>query len=104
MFFKSAPQYEELALHTVITDGPGGQEVLRAWNMNDGHQVFLVKPDAFEDPFIWGMNLVDAMKHIAGAIGEGDPTREQQAFHRVLEGFMAELQNPTDQPETVAHQ
>ena len=74
MFFKSAPQSEELALHPVITDGPGGQEVLRAWNMNDGHQVFLVKPDAFE------------------------------AFHRVLEGFMAELQNPTDQPETVAHQ
>lgn len=74
-------------------------EVLRVWIAEQGQHVSL-RSGAWEDPFAWGIVLADLARHIGHAQKLQHPETDEQAFvERLLEGFHAEIENPTDEPE-----
>ena len=76
-----------------------GFEVLRVWIAEKGQHVSL-QSGAWEDPFAWGIVLADLARHIANAHELQDKKINKEAFlERLLEGFEAEIDNPTDEPE-----
>jgi hypothetical protein len=74
-------------------------EVLRVWIAEQGQHVS-IQSGAWEDPFAWGIVLADLARHIALAHKLQSQTADPDAFlDRLLEGFHAEIDNPTDEPE-----
>ena len=78
-------------------------EVLRVWIAEHGQHVS-IQSGAWDDPFAWGIVLADLARHIALADKlrnpEANPNADPDAFlTRLLEGFHAEIENPTDEPE-----
>jgi hypothetical protein len=74
-------------------------EVLRVWIAEQGQHVS-IRSGAWEDPFAWGIVLADLARHIALAQQLHKPETDVEAFvERLLEGFHAEIENPTDEPE-----
>ncbi len=74
-------------------------EVLRVWIAERGQHVS-ISSGAWEDPFAWGIVLADLARHIALAQKlQRDDTDEEAFLERLLEGFRAEIDNPTDEPE-----
>jgi len=76
-------------------------EVLRVWVAEQGQHVSL-RSGAWEDPFAWGIVLADLARHIARAhkLQPGKKPIDPTVFlERMLEGFHAEIENPTDEPE-----
>ena len=76
-------------------------EVLRVWIAEQGQHVS-IRSGAWEDPFAWGIVLADLARHIALAhqLQHPNPETDADAFvKRLLEGFHAEIENPTDEPE-----
>jgi hypothetical protein len=74
-------------------------EVLRVWIAEQGQHVS-IRSGAWEDPFAWGIVLADLARHIANAHQLQNEGTDTDAFlQRLLEGFQAEIDNPTDEPE-----
>ena len=74
-------------------------EVLRVWIAEQGQHVS-IRSGAWEDPFAWGIVLADLARHIALSHEMQDAKVDKEAFlERLLEGFHAEIDNPTDEPE-----
>ena len=74
-------------------------EVLRVWIANQAQHVS-IRSGAWEDPFAWGIVLADLARHIALAHQLQNEGTDTDAFlDRLLEGFQAEIDNPTDEPE-----
>jgi hypothetical protein len=74
-------------------------EVLRVWIAEKGQHVS-IQSGAWEDPFAWGIVLADLAGHVALAHQLQHPGTDVDEFvERLLEGFHAEIQNPTDEPE-----
>src|ERR1700733_12198149 len=74
-------------------------EVLRVWIAERGQHVS-IRSGAWEVPFAWGLVLADLAppKGLAHQLQNKDPAPE--AFlNRLLEGFEAEIDTPTDEPE-----
>ena len=76
----------------------GSAEFARFWSEQGGEQTFIIEPRALgADPFLFGMAMVDAIRHGAIAYSHAVGVTEEQAFARIMEGFQAELSNPTDE-------
>ena len=74
-------------------------EVLRVWIAKQGQHVS-IQSGAWDDPFAWGIVLADLARHIALAHTIQNASTDEDAFlARLLEGFQAEIDNPTDEPE-----
>lgn len=74
-------------------------ELLRVWVAEQGQHVSL-RTGAWEDPFAWGIVLADLARHIVNAEAMNNSELDQEAFmERMLEGFEAEIESPTDEPE-----
>ena len=74
-------------------------EVLRVWIAEQGQHVS-IRSGAWDDPFAWGIVLADLARHIALAHEIQDEKINKEAFlERLLEGFSAEIDSPTDEPE-----
>src|ERR1700723_1224018 len=74
-------------------------EVLRVWIAEQGQHVS-IRSGAWEDPFAWGIVLADLARHIVNAESLHRKDLDQVAFlERLLEGFQAEIDSPTDEPE-----
>lgn len=76
-------------------------ELLRVWVADQGQHVSL-RSGTWEDPFAWGIVLADLARHIvnAEAMTKRDKDFDGDAFlQRMLEGFQAEIESPTDEPE-----
>jgi Domain of unknown function (DUF5076) len=74
-------------------------EVLRVWIAEQGQHVS-IRSGAWDDPFAWGIVLADLARHIALAHEIQDEKIDKEAFlERLLEGFSAEIDSPTDEPE-----
>jgi len=74
-------------------------EVLRVWIAQQGQHVS-IQSGAWDDPFAWGIVLADLARHIALAHTLQNQSTDEEAFlARLLEGFQAEIDNPTDEPE-----
>jgi len=70
-------------------------EVMRVWIAEQGQHVS-IQSGAWDDPFAWGIVLADLARHIALAHQMQNP---KVFLERLLEGFQAEIDNPTDEPE-----
>lgn len=74
-------------------------EVLRVWIAEQGQHVS-IQSGAWDDPFAWGIVLADLARHVALAHTLQNQGTDEAAFlARLLEGFQAEIDNPTDEPE-----
>jgi Domain of unknown function (DUF5076) len=94
-----------MAADKVLSIPPAAQrdkasfEVLRVWIAEQGQHVS-IQSGAWEDPFAWGIVLADLARHIALAHQlQGKETDTDAFMERLLEGFHAEIENPTDEPE-----
>ena len=74
-------------------------EVMRVWIAEAGQHVS-IRSGAWEDPFAWGIVLADLARHIVNAESLNKKDFDEEAFlERLLEGFQAEIDSPTDEPE-----
>ena len=74
-------------------------ELLRVWVAEQGQHVSL-RSGTWEDPFAWGIVLADLARHIVNAEALHRKDLDRDAFlERVLEGFHAEIESPTDEAE-----
>ena len=74
-------------------------ELLRVWVAEQGQHVS-IRSGAWEDPFAWGIVLADLARHIVNAEALQRKELDSEAFlRRLLEGFQAEIDSPTDEPE-----
>jgi len=74
-------------------------EFARMWSEPGGEQTFIIEPRAIgADPFLFGMAMVDAIRHGAKAYAHAVNISEDEALARIFEGFDAERSNPTDSP------
>lgn len=78
----------------------GGHEVLRAC-VSEG-AVSVAMRRSFDDPFVWGILLVDLARHAARIYAAEAGMSEDEAMQRILEGVRAELDSPTDLGTTSA--
>src|SRR5438270_4230933 len=95
------PPSKELEIPPAAARDKASFEVLRVWIAEQGQHVSL-RSGAWEDPFAWGIVLADLARHIALAhkLQPGGKKANPEAFlERLLEGFQAEIENPTDEPE-----
>jgi Domain of unknown function (DUF5076) len=90
---------KSLSIPPVAQRDKASFEVLRVWIAEQGQHVSL-QSGAWEDPFAWGIVLADLARHIANAHQMQNMKVDTDAFmERLLEGFHAEIDNPTDEPE-----
>jgi hypothetical protein len=81
----------------------GSNEFARFWSEPEGEQTFIIDPASLgADPFLFGMAMVDAIRHAAIAYSRVVNVDEEQAFERIMEGFQAEMENPTDTPQPLS--
>src|ERR1700748_1534275 len=74
-------------------------ELLRVWVAEQGQHVSL-RSGAWEDPFAWGIVLADLARHIVNAEAMNKKNLDKEAFfERMIEGFHAEIESPTDEAE-----
>ena len=72
----------------------GGVEILRA-SVVDG-AVSIALRRAFDDPFTWGVLLVDLARHAARVYAMETDLSEEEALAEIVSGIQAELDNPSD--------
>src|SRR3954464_14557500 len=78
----------------------GGVEILRA-SVVDG-AVSIALRRAFDDPFTWGVLLVDLARHAARIYALETDLSEDEALEQIRAGLQAELDRPTDPGSTRA--
>ena len=75
-------------------------EFARLWSEPGGNQTFIIEPKNLgADPALFGMAMVDCIRHAAIAYSRAVGVSEQHALDRIMAGFQAELENPTDEPQ-----
>ncbi len=88
-----------LAVPAAAERDRGSFEVMRVWIAEKGQHVS-IQSGAWDDPFAWGIVLADLARHIAEAHRLQDRKVDPEKFlERLLEGFQAEIDDPTDEPE-----
>src|SRR3954467_4872941 len=75
----------------------GASEFLRMWNHPSGPVTCFIDPAPIgADPFAFGLALMDCVGHGANAYAQAIGISAEEAMARILEGFDAERDNPTD--------
>ena len=78
----------------------GGHEVLRASIVEGAVSVAMRR--AFDDPFTWGILLVDLARHASRIYALETELSEDEALAQIRAGMEAELERPTDPGSTQA--
>lgn len=74
----------------------GADEFLRMWSKPGSGVACVIEPRALApDPFLFGMAMVDAIRHAARAWSQVVDVGEEDALARIFEGFDAERGTPT---------
>lgn len=77
-------------------------EFLRMWAQAQGPMTCLIDPSKLgSDPFLFGIAMVDAIRHGAKAYAHAVNISEEHALERITEGFDAERDKPTDWPSRI---
>jgi hypothetical protein len=72
-------------------------EIFRVWAV-DNTQHVSVNAGLWEDPAIYGLVLADLAKHITNAYKQRLSRDPQKTLERIMAGFAAEMDSPTDTP------
>jgi len=95
----SAPAGKYLDPPPAATRDKASFELLRVWVAEQGQHVSL-RSGTWEDPFAWGIVLADLARHIVNAESLRRKGLDKDAYlERIIEGFHAEIESPTDEPE-----
>lgn len=89
---------DELVPPPAATDDARSFEIARLWVASDAQHVAL-RTDVWPDPAAWGIVLADLVRHVALAYHRKDDHDVEDVLERVLAGFHAELESPTDTPD-----
>ena len=73
-------------------------ELARIWAAK-GKQHAVLATKVWDDPAAWGTMLVDLAKHIANAYAQDEDMDYDEVLLRVKEGFDAEWESATDEPD-----
>lgn len=73
-------------------------ELVRVWAARGAQHISLAT-ETWEDPAAWGVCLVDLARHIARAYQQTQGRDPSETMNRLLAGFRAELERPTDEPK-----
>ena len=73
-------------------------EIFSVWYVEDVPYVS-VNASAWKDPAAYGIMIADLTRHIAHAYWQAEGRDKQEAFRRILEGFVAQIEFPADEPE-----
>ena len=95
----SDAKFEALGLPPEILE-KGGIEILRA-SVVDG-AVSIALRRAFDDPFTWGVLLVDLARHAAQVYAMETEISEEEAMEAIQSGIRAELDDPSGPGSTQA--
>ena len=71
-------------------------EILRIW-VSGGSQHVSLRTGVWDDAAAWGLMLADVARHISNAYAAEGADREE-TLRRVIRGFEAEMESPTDEP------
>jgi hypothetical protein len=71
-------------------------ELVRVWSSRDS-QYYVLNVAPYPDPAVWGILALDLIKHAARAYQHHDGRDKEDTYKRILMGFMAEMQDPTEQ-------
>jgi len=93
------PTFEALSVPPDALE-KGGVEILRASIVEGGVSVALRR--AFDDPFTWGVLLVDLARHAARIYALEAGMSEEEALAEIQRGLEAELLRPIDLGSTQA--
>ena len=93
------PKFEALAVPPDALE-KGGHEVLRASIVEGGVSVALRR--SFDEPFTWGILLVDLARHAARIYALETSMSEDEALDAIRAGMEAELDRATDLGTTQA--
>src|SRR5436309_9413574 len=90
---------KNLSIPPVAQRDKASFEVMRVWIAEQSQHVS-IRSGAWQDPFAWGIVLADLARHIALSHELQDQKTDKDAFlQRLIEGFNAEIESPTDEPE-----
>ena len=78
----------------------GGVEILRASIVEGAVSVAMRR--AFDDPFTWGILLVDLARHASRIYALETKTPEEEVLAAIRDGIEAEFDRPTDLGSTQA--
>ena len=77
-------------------------EFARLWAEPEGPMTAIIEPRHLgADPFLFGMAMLDAIRHAARAYAHAVDISEEQALARIFEGFDAERGNNTTDLHTL---
>lgn len=86
---------DELMPPPAATDDARSFEIARLWVAGDAQHVRL-RADVWPDPAAWGVVLADLARHVALAYHHEEDHDVEDVLERVLAGFRAELESPTE--------
>ena len=76
-------------------------EVARLWVEDNGPATCLIQPDRLAQPEMFGMLMVDAIRHGARAFAQAHDIRETEALQRIWSGLEAERDRNTTNLDAV---
>ena len=76
-------------------------EVARLWVENNGPATCLIQPDVLQEPEMFGMLMVDTVRHAAHAYAQCYGLSEKEAQSRIWQGVEMERDNTTTGLDTV---
>lgn len=88
---------DEMAPPPAAREDSRSFEVARLWVAEQGQHVVL-RTDVWPDPAAWGIVLADLARHVALAYQGKEGHDPEDVLERVLAGFHAEIDSPTDLP------
>jgi hypothetical protein len=94
-FFKKPQNVTELQIPPAAIASGKAVELARVWAANDQQHVTL-GAEMWDDPFAWGIMLVDLANHVANAYEQTKGFDRAKTLARIKAGFDAEWGNPTD--------
>ena len=72
-------------------------EILRVWIANKDQHCSIMT--VWPEPAAWGIVLADLARHVVNAYGESSKEEKAQTLKRIVDGFRAEVESPTDEPK-----
>ena len=91
-------KFNELPISPAAYTDKNAQELARIWAAHGKQHVTLLSK-IWDDPFAWGIFLVDLANHAANIYEQGEGRDRDDVLKRIKEGFEAEWHSPTDQAE-----
>lgn len=88
----------QLAIPPAAVEDPESFEILRVWIANKNQHCTLMA-DLWPDPAAWGIMLADLAGHVVNSYGDNSTEERARILRRIVEGFSAEVNSPSDRPK-----